>query len=406
MNSETKRPLRVGVLCSHCPLDPNTLSGMPFSTWTALENEGLELVDLSGQEIKSVSTSSSQGMRAHPALNGIKSVYRNTRTRIEKAIARPTLHKRIFDESIALSARAQKMVDAAEVDVLFGLCISTILYKLETDLPLIYASDTTAQLINTTYPDFLNSPKRYMKACDEIEGTALRKCTYFIPSSKCTADSAVEHYGVDREKIHIVELGAHVTPGEMDLLRDPPTKDRIELVLVAADPKRKRLGLCIAVAEELRRRGWNATLNYVGPFNRDAERSDVVKWWGRLKLADPEDRETHKGILNRSHWMLLPSIAEAFGIAPCESAHFGRPSVVSDVGGLPTVIQNGKTGAVVPLNGSAAEYADAVLKYSEDENTYRAMSEAAIERAHSTLSWSAWGRRVRTLIEQAVEDRR
>ena len=108
-------------------------------------------------------------------------------------------------------------------------------------------------------------------------------------------------------------------------------------------------------------------------------------------------------ILKRSHWMLLPSLAEAFGIAPCEAAHFGRPSVVSDVGGLPTVVQHEKTGVVVPSDASPEEYADAIEQHSKDPLLYQKMSQAALNRATNTLSWPIWGQRMKEIFTEILE---
>jgi len=101
--------------------------------------------------------------------------------------------------------------------------------------------------------------------------------------------------------------------------------------------------------------------------------------------------------------MLLPSLAEAFGIAPGEAGHFGRPSVVSDVGGLPTVVQHDKTGVVLPVDAPASKYANAIREYSIDPKRYIAMSHAALERATTVLSWPAWGKRLSSIFTEIVE---
>src|SRR5690606_19063563 len=97
-------------------------------------------------------------------------------------------------------------------------------------------------------------------------------------------------------------------------------------------------------------------LSYIGPPTKRAERSACTVCLGRLSLSEADDRRRHRQVLADSHIQLLPSLGEAFGIAPCESAHYARPSIVSDVGGLPTVVLHGQTGFVLPLNAGAAEY--------------------------------------------------
>ena len=91
-----------------------------------------------------------------------------------------------------------------------------------------------------------------------------------------------------------------------------------------------------------------------------------------------------------------------YGIAPIESAAFGRPAVVSNAGGLPTVVVDGETGRVVPLGTSVAGWADAVEAICARPERYAAFSKAARARQESVLNWDAWGRTVRGLIEQVV----
>jgi glycosyltransferase involved in cell wall biosynthesis len=199
-------------------------------------------------------------------------------------------------------------------------------------------------------------------------------------------------------------MGAHVVPEQSDrpLRPDPPSPNEVELVCVAADPVRKRLDFCIDVAEELASRGLRVRLNQVGPPTTRARRSSVVHRAGVLRLSDPEDRRRHAELLRRSHLLLLPSAGEMFGIAPCEAAHFGRPSLVSDAGGLPTAVLHEQTGIVLPLAAPATRYADEIEKLCRDPARYRRLSEAALLRARTELNWDAWGRRVGSIVEEVM----
>ena len=91
-----------------------------------------------------------------------------------------------------------------------------------------------------------------------------------------------------------------------------------------------------------------------------------------------------------------------FGIAPVESAAFGRPSVVSDVGGLPTVVQDGVTGRVVPTQGSEVIWSDAIEAMVSRPDRYAEFSGSAHRRHEKELNWDAWGRSVRGLIEEVI----
>ncbi len=401
----TDRPIRVGFLSPSDPQNKSIFSGIPHSTWSALKEQGLDLVDLGGRTFRSADGTLPAADTGTPANSFYQRLKQATRD-VRSAAAERALGFLDFSRTIRhaerVGRRTQAEVDGSDVDILFSVSVNSMLYDLETTIPIVHASDTTAGLINRSYEKYLRRSRGYHRACDVLERNALSRCSIFAPSSQCTAESAVQEYGLEPSRIRVVELGSNVVPDGIELEMDPPTQDHLELVLVAADPKRKRLDLCIDITEILNSNGWTTTLNYVGPHHARAAGHPQVNWCGRLELNSPDDRDRHMAILNQSHWLLLPSLAEAFGIAPGEAAHFGRPSVVSDVGGLPTVVQHDKTGVVVPVDASAQEYASVIREYSTDPVQYAAMSDAALERARTTLSWDAWGERVSTIFEEIL----
>ncbi len=401
--------MRVGFISRFDPLDATSLSGMATATWRALEACGLELVPL---------RTSPPPAPSHPAIAALRAAGRRVTTprlrttlRAQRRRLRDRLLPGRLEQQAPLAlARSESAYVAGEIarwrpDALFGVCISAALYSLETPLPIVYCSDATARLINTTYPDYACRSEAYKRECDHLERVALGRVSAGIFSSAYTLTSAVEDYGLPAERAHVVPLGANVTAGETPLRPDPPRERRLELALVAADPERKRLDLCIDVVELLATRGWQAHLHFVGPPTRRASASPRVTCHGALRLSDPGDRARHQEVLRRSHFMLLPSLGEMYGIAPCEAAHFGRPSIVSAVGGLPTVVLDGLTGRVLPVAASAADYAEALIACSAPE-TYRGLSSAALARAHEVLSWEAWGVRTSEILERVTREGR
>lgn len=406
-STPVKRRLRVGLISNHHPEDKDAMSGTLHSVFSSLESEGVELVYLGARKPPRKEFPIKARLRGLPGYSQARRVKWHARSMLSNRTFQGGSH-RVYERSIQKAKRmsnvVQANVDAAQVDLLFGVFISTMLYQLETSLPIVYSSDTTAKLINGTYPKFVNRPSGYHRACDEIERAALNKCRLFVASSQRTARSAIEDYGMEPSRVIVAPYGAHVVPERPWSVLDAPHRSHLELSLVAADPIRKRLGLCIETAEILKRRGWNVRLNYIGPPTPEAERSPLVQCYGRLRLADENDRQIHRDVLARSHWMLLPSVAEAYGIAPCEAAHFGRPSVVSDEGGLPTVVQHGRTGIVLPVAAPAQAYADALETYSATPTRYRALAEKALHRAQTVLNWEVWAKRMRMVFEELVQE--
>ena len=60
------------------------------------------------------------------------------------------------------------------------------------------------------------------------------------------------------------------------------------------------------------------------------------------------DSEAVFSLINRSTFVVIPSHFETFGLVALETMRMGRAVIASDVGGLPEIVSNGKTGLLVP----------------------------------------------------------
>jgi glycosyltransferase involved in cell wall biosynthesis len=79
---------------------------------------------------------------------------------------------------------------------------------------------------------------------------------------------------------------------------------------------------------------------------------------------------------------------ESFGVGVAEASACGVPVVVSDVGGLPEVVEAGVTGEIVPTEDPAAA-AGAIRRLLEDPVRASAMGRAGRERIQRRFEWSA-----------------
>ncbi len=412
--SADSRDLHVAFVSVHDPDDPGALSGMPWRMRDAIAARVRRVSAFSTKPSPPASVERllppvRSAVRLMPA--SVRSLRRRAarlgtlaRWRALPGVSTRRAHTRAAEDSRRLEA----WLDQVAPDVVFGCCISTLLAGLRTRIPIVYFSDATARLINTSYPAYAVLGAAYARFCDRMESAALRSVTLAAFASEEAAASAIRDYGRDPASTSVISMGAHVTPSP-ERLRSldprPPTRENVELCIVASDARRKRLDVAVAATERLCRDGIAATLNVVGETTRRARRSKAVRAWGVLRLKDPVDRDTHESVLERSHFMLLPSLGEAFGIAPCEAAHFGRPSIVSDAGGLPSVVLNGVSGVLLPASAGAAEYARVVREIIDDPRRYLELSRGALCRARTILNWDAWADRIVELLSLARETR-
>ncbi|MHC4908544.1 MAG: glycosyltransferase family 4 protein [Planctomycetota bacterium] len=404
--------LRVGFVSVFPPDDPTVLSGMPFHMARALAAAGAEVTPLVGHVEPGRPTRAARRVRrvmGRPLPSSLRRTLGSAMQRTRER-AQPIIETFAARSGRDLVGRSAALVETAlrhhEIDVLFGCSISIPLAGVKTTLQIVYFTDITARLLNAGYPDFARRGKIYKLNCDDIERRALRRATTSVFASRWARSSALEHYGVPERRTRVVPMGANITPLDQQPARPAPRKDApLRLCIVAASPVRKRLDLAIDATRQLVERGWNAELHYVGPETELTRAARHVKHVGRLALSDPADRNRLGRLLHEADLMLLPSLADAFGIAACEAAHFGCPSVVSRVGGLPEVVIDGETGLVLPVEAGAADWAHAIETLILQPGAYSSMSSAALRRARTRLSWNVWAREMMTILHAAAATR-
>ena len=390
---------RVLVLGWSDALGEAAISGMPFHMRTGLERAGCDVVV---GRIGSLAAGTGWPPQTDGRIARIGARARRGAVKLSQALRIGSVTRDLEKRAVRAARLADDAVRRWRPDVVFGPCMSTPIGFMQSNVPILYASDATAHLLQSTYGRYAPRDHERIECAHRFETLTLGRADRSAVASHTTARSAVQDHGADPARVVVLPLGANLQPlGEQEIALPAPAPDmtRLDLLLTAADPERKRLSLCADIVTELRRRGWNVRLHYIGPRRPECDRADVI-WEGRLRLGDPEDSQRHLRLLRDCHLALLPSVAEMFGIAPIESAAFGRPSVVSDVGGLPTVVEDGRTGRVVPVDTPVAGWADAIEATAGPRTRYEAFSVAAFERQRSLLNWNSWGCSARRLCEE------
>ena len=90
------------------------------------------------------------------------------------------------------------------------------------------------------------------------------------------------------------------------------------------------------------------------------------------------------------------------GLVYCEAFGYACPAFARNVGGVSTIIENGKTGLLFQANDSAASCAGKIRQLVSDERAYSAMCRLAREAFDSTFNWNRAGQAVADSLAEAL----
>jgi len=115
-------------------------------------------------------------------------------------------------------------------------------------------------------------------------------------------------------------------------------------------------------------------------------------------------REDVANVLLSLDLFVLPTVEEALGTAFVEAMAAGRAVVGCRVGGVPEVVEEGRTGLLVPPGDSAA-LADAIRSLLADGELRRSMGEAGRQAVRTRFSAEEMSRRMWELYRSLLSER-
>ena len=196
-------------------------------------------------------------------------------------------------------------------------------------------------------------------------------------------------------------------------VRNPETKRILFVGRLSPD---KGVHILVDAFEKIIRRFPQAELKIVGPWSmlpksfcisHSTEKTvrDLLSFYDREPYVDqlrqrmtPEAKrrvDITKGISREdlirmyqsADVLVFPSIyPEGFGIPIVEAAACQVPAVVTRRGGMPEVVEDGKTGLICEA-ANVDSLADAILRLLSDESLRRSMGRAAFDRTARLFTW-------------------
>lgn len=259
-------------------------------------------------------------------------------------------------------------------------------------VPYCVYNDWTTALIERQYPQWLLP--RVRQGTNRAQRALLQNAAYVFTFTELVRRSVVSDYGVDPGRVLTVGAGANLQELPRPVRRDG-----------AADP------VVLLVGNDHRGKGVDVLVRAM-PLVRErvpACRAVVVGGSGGPGLTLAPGVEVHPRVpkaeldrlYRRATLFALPTRAEAFGHALVEAMAYGLACVASDTGGVPEVVDDGRTGYLVPL-GDHRALADRIVELIEGPDLMRRMGEAGRRKVEEKFTWDRVVKRMLPYLERAA----
>lgn len=366
-----ERKIVVGYVCDSNPFtDKTSWSGLNYKIRESIENAGCKVVWLS--------------CRPNGKLAKLCRLWN------EWVHGRSTMfeHTRFF---FRLRARAIDQTMIEQCDVLFFPRGAQTMKYLKCDIPFIYYSDATFQLLCGYYWE----PLTKWQYCigNSLESYAIKNSCINIRASHWAAKSVICDYGYDMAHTYVLGFGANIEDSDMKPVEPYSGQGRLNILFSGVDWKRKGAEIAIRTVELLNEKGIEARLYLVGmrSIPEPYQNNPFVENVGYLNKSVPQQYDRYVQTVKKCHLFLLPTQAECAGIVFGECSAYGIPIYTYDTGGIGDYVINEQNGYRLSVTAGPVEFAEKIIStLSVDKQ--QSLHEGCLRAYREKLSWKVWSK--------------
>jgi len=293
-------------------------------------------------------------------------------------------------------------LDQIKPDVIFTPDATSIAY-LQTDIPIVFWTDSTFAGVQGFYHQLTNLSAADIRRANLVEQQAISNCCLAIYCSAWAAQTALDNYNVDPSKVKVVPFGANIDCNRtvVDIKQIISNRDTAvcKLLFVGVDWLRKGGDIAVAVATALNANGLPTELHVVG-CTPPSPTPHFVKLHGFVSKQSHDGRMLLNNLFTQSHFFILPTRAECFGVVFAEASSFGLPSLATRVGGVPTAVIDNMNGKTFAIDGIVEYMTDYILETIADNVTYNDLCMRSFTEYCNRLNWVTVGNTVNQLIHE------
>jgi len=232
----------------------------------------------------------------------------------------------------------------------------------------------------------------------------LNAATHITATSRMLSDLVLKLAPGTQDRISLIPFGVSI-PTEITPM---PPVNPLKICFIKSHRPIYGIDVLIRAVATVRESFPDVQLNLAGdgPITAELQTlvtnmnlTDTVRFVGRV------DHQQIQSFVAEHHLMAMPSHMESFGVAALDAAAVARPVVATNVGGIPEVVDDGRTGILVPP-GDPKRLAEAIIKLGSDVDLINNMGQAGLRMVKDRFAWNKSLDMMAELYERLIYERK
>jgi glycosyltransferase involved in cell wall biosynthesis len=274
---------------------------------------------------------------------------------------------------------------------------------LRTKKPIFIYTDF---LFSTLYLDYYKK----VKVCSEtlLDGNyceliSLKKSKKILLTSQYAINHASNYYKIKKSFFSYLPFGANfnLIPNKNKIIQNIKNKqfEICNLISSGVDWNRKGMDKAIEVVNRINEKGIRAKLYIVGTKHKKNKNISMnvtcIKFLDKNNLRD---QKIYSKLLCKSHFNILFSKAEAFGLVNIEASAFGLYTITNNIGGISGAVKNNLNGYRFDPRTNSSSIADYIIKIFSNKKNYINKSLSSRDVYDKEFNWDVIAKKLKKII--------
>lgn len=275
-----------------------------------------------------------------------------------------------------------------QVDLIISPGVDPFVYS-KNKIPLVLITGGTVKLLHDDYGNKGKWSKAYHAWLESRSVKVTEKAFKIVCASDYCAESLISDYKINFNKIATIPYGTSFNNKEL-IHRNVSLRHRVNFLFIGKDWERKGGEDAIKICDCLITLGIDLHLTVVGTKVPEKFQRDYISNHLYLNKQNENDYDILKKLFIESHFFIMPTKAEFFGIVFSEAASFALPVISRRIGPIPEIVKDNGTGILIEKEPDIKYESERIYNLISDNQQYRAMSLAAFNRYLNVLNWDSY----------------